>query len=58
MTLMGPPRPGPVVTIHGKGVFISMVVNDDTDEEIVGLVMQLAQRRRYSIDAALAAKEK
>lgn len=48
--VIGPPTPGPVVRISGRGVSLDMRVDDELDEHILNLHLRLAQRRRFGFD--------
>lgn len=48
--LHGPPTPGPVVRVVGRGLSLAIRVNDEDDAVIVRLALEMAQRRRWSIE--------
>ena len=46
--LMGPPRKGPIVRIIGVGIDTVIRVNDALDAQIVSMLLECAERRRYA----------
>ncbi len=45
--LMGPPEKGPIVKVFGKGISLSLCLEDKIDSVILDLALQMAERRRY-----------
>lgn len=45
---MGPPEPGPIVKVTRKDFCVAIRVQSDLDREIVGLAMEMGERRRFS----------
>lgn len=45
--LMGPPRPGPIVVVSTKGLYLKIRVDDDLDLAILQAVIKRAEAKRY-----------
>jgi len=54
--LMGPPEKGPTIRITGKGLDLLLVVNSESDREIVQMFLDAAERRRFGKQVTPTAK--
>jgi len=56
--LMGPPQPGPMITVKDSGIYLSIRINEPIDLEILQIVLARIERRRYGKLIAVVDEEK